>query len=543
MFGSMVPRSVLGKLLGITGLGAAALIGGAAFALSSVWSAVVEYHDLQREVVAEMEAATALQGEVGALPLAWKNYLLRGEAQAQREANWERFVEANAAVEARDQDLRALFTDPGVTAALDQFGEAHQSYVADLERARETLSGNGFAVDVVDDRLQGRTAPMLTALDELVTAVEERAETKATAVDQRAFSDVMTGLVVMGVVLLIGAAATVWMIRSVVIRPLQSIDEDLQQMVEGDFSQPVPTGADDELGRLAASAERLRVDMAKALGSVRDAAAQVASAAEELSTVAAETERGVERQRSDTEQVATAMNEMTTTVQEVARNAAMAAESAQAARDGSGGGRRTVEANADAVAAVNDAMEEASAAIERLSSQAEDIGEVIEVITSVAGQTNLLALNAAIEAARAGEAGRGFAVVADEVRALAQKTQSSTERIERIVGELRAGTGAAVSTIEASRERARAARERADEASRALDAIDAGVQEITDLTAQIATATEEQSSVSDEINRNILSITEVASTSAASVSQVAGSGRQLTELAGELQALSGRFRV
>lgn len=361
--------------------------------------------------------------------------------------------------------------------------------------------------------------------------------------DERAFNRATVGALGMGVLLIVAGVVTTWLIRSGVTRPLKQVDEDLQRMAEGDFSHAITLDSSDELGTLARSGERLRTDMAKALGEVRDAANEVASAAEELSTVASETSRGVEQQRSDTEQVASAMNEMSTTVQEVARNATQTAEAAREAQQGSHSGRGTVQENADAVASVNAALEEATGAIEKLDDQTKDIGEVIDVITNVAGQTNLLALNAAIEAARAGEAGRGFAVVADEVRTLAQKTQSSTDRIESIVDEVRNGTETAVNTIKESRERARVAEQKATEATQALDTIDAGVQVITDLTGQIATATEEQSSASEEINRNVSSMSDVASSNAASVNQVASSGQQLTQLAASLQELAGRFRT
>lgn len=543
MIRRLLPNSVLGKILGITGLSAGAVVVSAVVAFAGMWSVVQQYHDLERQVVGELKEEAALQREITAETIAWKNYLIRGQDEAQREVYWRRVVEAQDAAEAYMDELHETVSYPSAESALNRLQEAHAGYVERLDQARETLQANGFDVQAVEDELAGETQPVQDALRELETASAQYAESAATAMDERAFRRASFGALGMGLLLIVAGVVTTWLIRSGVTRPLKQVDEDLQRMAEGDFSHAITLDSSDELGTLARSGERLRTDMAKALGEVRDAANEVASAAEELSTVAAETSRGVDQQRSDTDQVASAMNEMSTTVQEVARNATQTAEAAREAQQGSHSGRRTVQENADAVASVNAALQDATSAIEKLDEQTRDIGEVIDVITNVAGQTNLLALNAAIEAARAGEAGRGFAVVADEVRTLAQKTQSSTDRIETIVEEVRHGTQAAVDTIKVSHERAQVAEGKAAEATQALDTIDAGVQVITDLTGQIATATEEQSSASEEINRNVSSMSDVASSNAASVNQIASSGRQLTQLAASLQDLAGRFRT
>lgn len=347
----------------------------------------------------------------------------------------------------------------------------------------------------------------------------------------------------MGLGLAFVAVALPWLVRRTVTGPLTDLVDDLQRMGGGDFSRRVKPGASDEVGRLARTAEGLRADLGGMLARLRNSASQIAAAAEELSTVSAETRGGVESQQSDTEQAATAMNQMTTTVQEVTRHAAESAESARTVSEETQQGLATVKANGDAVDEVTRAMRQGVEVIGDLDRHATDIGEVIDVISNIANQTNLLALNAAIEAARAGEAGSGFSVVAEEVRSLAEKTRQSTDRIGTIVEQVQDGAKSAVATMEQSFEKSEQAQQRAHEAQQALDQVAEGVTRITDFTAQIATATEEQSSVSDEINRNIAGVSEVASSSAASVSQITTSSDELARIASELQALSKRFVI
>ena len=409
--------------------------------------------------------------------------------------------------------------------------------------ATERLERNGFQADRIDQELEGLTEPVRDALAKLVRTIEERAAEKAALTEANAAAQLKLGLVAMGLAIIVTALALFWLVRRMVTRPLKVVVKDLQRMATGDFSRPVTQGSQDEVGALARNAEELRVQLGTMLGQLRDASTQVASAAEELSTVASETENGIEQQRNETNQAATAMTQMVASVQEVARHAAESAETSQSVKLDTDKGRDTIAANEQAVRAISEAMSGAAKVIQALDGHAADIGEVIDIITSIADQTNLLALNAAIEAARAGEAGRGFSVVADEVRSLARKTQESTDRIAATVQKVQAGSAAAVSAIETSRAKTEEARQQSEDARKALEAIGAGVALITDLTTQIAAATEEQNSVSEEINRNINGVSEVATQSATSIGQVTSSGEELARLAGDLKDMSARFVV
>jgi|25BtaG_2_1085352.scaffolds.fasta_scaffold00244_3 methyl-accepting chemotaxis protein len=536
-------NSVEHKLLSAAALGFLLLVIAASFALRETWSAVTAFDLLQEELAGEMGDSADLQRRFATETLAWKNYLIRGEDPAARADYWHTFEVAESGVEKNIRELDSQFDDPTVSAALAELDAEHGKMTRIIVDARDRLNSNGFQADRIDQELEGLTKPMREALVILVQTIEERAAEKAAQTEANAAAQLKMGMTAMGLAIVASAVLLFWLVRRTVTAPLKVVVRDLQRMAKGDFSHPVTQGSGDEVGVLANSAEDLRLQLGGMLGRLRDASTQVASAAEELSAVALDTEAGIERQRLDTDQAATAMNQMVATVQEVARHAAESAEASQNAKLDTDQGRDTITNNDQAVAAITDAMSEAAEVIQQLDTHAADIGEVVDIITSIADQTNLLALNAAIEAARAGEAGRGFSVVADEVRSLARKTQESTDRIAATVQKVQAGSTAAVGAIETSRAKTEDARRQAQEARRALEAIGNGVAQIADLNAQIATATEEQISASDEINRNITGVSEVAAQSATSISQVTSSSDELARLAGELKDMSARFVV
>ncbi|MBA1147825.1 methyl-accepting chemotaxis protein [Ectothiorhodospiraceae bacterium WFHF3C12] len=534
-------RTVERKLLGAAALGGLLLIAASLFAITQTWSAVTQFASLEKEVTRELRNASDLQRRFAAETIAWKNYLIRGADPALRSEYWSRFEAAEEGVAKNIMELRGQFSDPEVLERLNVFEKEHAAAVERLNEAREELLSNDFRANEVDSRLEGLTRPVRESLSELVVSVQRRADHKAEATTAHASSSLTAGLIAMAIGLLAGAAALMTLIRRTVTRPLGHLVSDLERLGTGDFSVAVAQGANDEVGTLARTIEGLRTELGGMLGRLRSHSEQVAAAAEELSNVSAETRSGIERQQGETEQAATAMNEMVATVQEVTRHAAQSAEMARQVDADSEDGRQKMRANAERADEVKAAMQEASTVISALDQHAADIGEVIEVISSIAAQTNLLALNAAIEAARAGEAGSGFSVVAEEVRSLAEKTRESTDRIGSIVDQVQSGSRTAVNSIDSTYSKTEQAQQGAQEAQRALEAIAGGVTEIKDLTAQIATATEEQSSVSEEINRNITGVNEIAASSAASISQVTTSSDELAKIASDLQAISARF--
>ncbi|MDB6143466.1 MAG: chemotaxis protein [Pseudomonas sp.] len=342
--------------------------------------------------------------------------------------------------------------------------------------------------------------------------------------------------------LLVGFIAA-WLITRLIVAPLRSVIRVAQQIAAGDLTSTVEVKRRDEIGQLMLAMQQMGAGLSGIVSGLQAGIEQLATSAHSLSAVTEQTNLEVNSQREETEQVATAMNQMTATVHDVARNAEEAANAAQTADDKVESGQKVVRQSMLRIEALATSATSASHSIENLSAEIQNIGKVLGVIKSVAEQTNLLALNAAIEAARAGEQGRGFAVVADEVRALAKRTQQSTEEIERLVISLQSGAQASVTQIKSSGELVKMAVSDALQTESALGSIAAAVSLIQQMNQQIAAAAEEQSSVAEEINRSVTSIRASADQSAMAMQGNAASSIELAQLGTELKGMVGHFRL
>jgi methyl-accepting chemotaxis protein len=349
--------------------------------------------------------------------------------------------------------------------------------------------------------------------------------------------------------LLLLAAGGYWLMHRTILLPLQRLVQDVKTMSagiaegRGDLTQRLGQTSKDELGELARSFNVYVGSLQQIIQEASGSSAQMSAAAEQLSVITNDSQRGVQQQQSEVDQVATAMNQMSATVQEVARNAAVAAEAARKANGEATTGKQVVSQTVNAINEVAAEVEAATTVIHQLNADSNQIGTVLDVIRGIAEQTNLLALNAAIEAARAGDQGRGFAVVADEVRTLATRTQESTREIQKMIEGLQVGTRNAVQVMEQGRSKAQASVQQAAGAGESLSSITGVVGTISDMNAQIASAAEQQGAVAEEINRNIVNISQVTGQTAAGAGQIADASRELAKLAMHLQTHVGRFKV
>jgi methyl-accepting chemotaxis protein len=342
--------------------------------------------------------------------------------------------------------------------------------------------------------------------------------------------------------LLVGLVAA-WVITRLIVAPLRSVIRVAQQIASGDLSGTVEVTRRDEIGQLMQAMQQMGAGLSHIVSGLQAGIEQLATSAQSLSAVTEQTNLEVSSQKEETEQVATAMNQMTATVHDVARNAEEAAQAAQTADGKVESGQQVVRQSMARIEQLADSATSASSSIESLSAEIQNIGTVLGVIKSVAEQTNLLALNAAIEAARAGEQGRGFAVVADEVRALAKRTQQSTEEIERLVSALRTAAQTSVQQIQSSGELVKLAVSDALQTESALGSIASAVSLIQQMNQQIAAAAEEQSSVAEEINRSVTSIRASADQSSLAMQGNAASSIELAQLGVELKGMVGHFRL
>ena len=342
--------------------------------------------------------------------------------------------------------------------------------------------------------------------------------------------------------LLVGVIAAVLITRQIT-RPLRETMAVVDRIASGDLTHNVIVTRRDELGVLQQGIARMGVTLRDLISGIRDGVTQIASAAEELSAVTEQTSAGVNSQKVETDQVATAMHEMTATVQEVARNAEEASQAAAAADGEAREGDKVVNEAIAQIERLASEVVRSTEAMSVLQQESDKIGSVMDVIKAVAEQTNLLALNAAIEAARAGEAGRGFAVVADEVRGLAQRTQKSTEEIEGLVAGLQNGTQQVSAVMNNSRALTDSSVALTRKAGLSLESITRTVSNIQSMNQQIAAAAEQQSAVAEEISRSIINVRDVSEQTAAASDETAASSVELARLGGQLQQMVSHFRV
>ncbi len=339
------------------------------------------------------------------------------------------------------------------------------------------------------------------------------------------------------------ALANYALLNVILLRKLRELSDAANAISGGDVRRRCEIESHDLIGEIVGSFNRMRENLRRVIGQIMNSTAQLASATEQMSVVIERSGEGLKRQQHESDQVATAINEMSATAQEVARNTAQAAQAAQQADAETRNGKLVATEAISAIDALAGAVGEASGVIHKLESESGNIGVVLDVIRGIAEQTNLLALNAAIEAARAGEQGRGFAVVADEVRTLASRTQKSTQEIREMIERLQTGADNAVQVMDQAGGMAKSGQDQVEKAAESLASIAGAVATINDMNTQVASAAEEQSAVTEEIHRNVVAISQVSTETADGARQSATASRQLARLATELQELVSQFRM
>ncbi|WP_047301400.1 methyl-accepting chemotaxis protein [Pseudomonas fluorescens] len=395
---------------------------------------------------------------------------------------------------------------------------------------------------LINTRIKDGTDQMGEQLNKLIAM--NAAGAKAASIQAGKYYDsAITGIIIVSVVAALATVLLAWLLTRSIVTPLNRAVEAARTIAGGNLSKRIEVDGKDEPARLLEALAAMQTNLRKTIEQIAGSATQLGAAAEELSAVTEEASRGLQQQNNEIEQAATAVNEMTAAVEEVARNAVSTSEASNQSTHAAREGRDQVVKTVDAIQTMTHDVQNTSHMIEGLAAQGRDIGKVLDVIRAIAEQTNLLALNAAIEAARAGEAGRGFAVVADEVRALAHRTAQSTQEIEKMVAGIQNGTGEAVSSMQQSNQRTQSTLEMARAAGVALEQITQSIHQINERNLVIASASEEQAQVSREVDRNLVNIRDLATQSAAGANQTSAATHELSRLAVDLNAMVARFVI
>jgi methyl-accepting chemotaxis protein len=435
--------------------------------------------------------------------------------------------------QARQQGFMALFEKWAAT-----------TQEIERQRTEEGRVGRSTAIELSFNEGSEHFDAMRQVIDELTGQVEKDAEAamqaaRATVENNHViqFSSLGFGLALCGLLILVFPR----MITGPLYRVIGAI-EDLAGG-EGDLTLRLNVESRDELGRLAGSLNQFLEKLHDLIGRVAVTSSQVRESSDRLLQLNGQTQEMVTNQHMSTDMVATAVNEMSATVQEVAKSASTAAQAASQADADARQGSGRVNSTTIAIRELAQDVEQATGVIHTLKSEAEGVGSVLDVIRGIAEQTNLLALNAAIEAARAGEQGRGFAVVADEVRTLASRTQQSTTEIQEMIERLQGGAQDAVAVMDAGREKFQKSVELAESAGQSLNEITQAVAAIRDMNAQIASAAEEQSTVTEDINRNVTEISASSDHTSQVSAQAAQASSILSEHAQELDQIVQNFKI
>ncbi|WP_440092778.1 methyl-accepting chemotaxis protein [Pseudomonas syringae] len=440
--------------------------------------------------------------------------------------------------------LGKLIVTPQGRQAFDELNKANVDYQAAQDHYLASVAAGNLesAVAISNGEMKNAADQVENTLKKLIGINDSKAERAGNQAD----AAYQQTLWMVGIFIAVGVVATLllaWLYTRSLTDPINESLNIAQRIAANDLSKDVPQSGSDEAAKLIAALAAMQTNLRSALTLIGDSSTQLAATSEEMHAVTEDASRTIQRQSNEIEMAATAVNQMSAAVEEVASNAASASEVTSQSSTAAMAGRAQVDETVTAINLMVSKVQLTSTEVQGLAVMATDISKVLDVIRAIAEQTNLLALNAAIEAARAGEAGRGFAVVADEVRALAHRTQQSTREIEQMVGSIQTGTGNAVTAMEQTSVQAHKTLEMANGAGKALLEITESISQINERNLMIATAAEEQAQVAREVDRSLVSIRDLSSQTSEGSNQTAIATAELSTLAAGLNRLTKQFRV
>lgn len=535
---AITPRAVIGFAILASLLVALGL-----FAHNRMGSLNRAAKDIGEVWLPSVEASAQLSGLMSELRLGEMNHVLLHDSTRMRQQE-QRMDEVIATLARVEREYRPLLVLDEERALLDQFVQRQQEYLeghaALLALSRDNRTDEA-SVLMGGAQLQ-RYEQVQRTLKQLI-ALDREAARASTAEAADVYSRASTAILAVLLVALAASVTIAWLLTRSIVVPIRQAVSCADRIAARDLTGEIASDGDDEPAQLMKAMRSMQASLHDTIEQIGDSAALLAAAAEQLNAVTEEGNRSLARQNDEIEMAATAVNEMSAAVEEVARNASSTAEASSLSERAAGNGRARVGQTVRSIRQMNAEIGQTARLVEGLASQAQDIGKVLDVIRAIAEQTNLLALNAAIEAARAGEAGRGFAVVADEVRSLANRTQQSTQEIQGLIEQLQDGANDAVAAMRGSASHAQSNLVEADSAAQALGRIVATVEELDGLNQQIATAAEEQSQVAQDIDRNITNVSGLSEQAHEGTAAVLSANQRVKEHMAGLRVVLGRFRT
>jgi hemerythrin-like metal-binding protein len=525
------------KLYGLIGASLIVLTIISLLAIFGTRSLISQYRNLGEEDGVQKEFSLQAANHLGIAVQAFKNKLVRGDAASEKA-----FEEATGMIESWLNGYASVSDGPEETKLAEDARKALAHYrgtFADLVKTR-AKNANALTVDRTLAHGADKTLREAIVKMEELAAINYAAKQKTVNASAAFINLVQIVLAVLAVVF--GLVAGSIIIRKI-IASISAVSAAAKQVSQGDLSSEVPITSNDEIGEMAGSFNVMIKNVRRVVEQINTATSTLAASSEELSATSEELSKGSNDLASQTEQVVTAMTEVSQTIMDMARNASQAADASKTTSETATKGKQVIETTANGMASIATTVQGAAATIEELGRSSAQIGEIVATINGIADQTNLLALNAAIEAARAGEQGRGFAVVADEVRKLAERTSQATRDIGQRISAIQQAAAESVDAMKRGSDEVDKGVGLAQEASGSLDSIVTASSNATDMVQRIAAATEEQSAATEEVSQNMETISGITRQSAASTEQVKSSAEGLAKLAVELKETASWFKM
>ncbi len=534
--------SIQSRLIAAVSAGVLLFIIISGIAISLLNQAISDYNQLIAGSVAQERSINAMNFKFKVQVQEWKNVLLRGKDPQKLKQYWNQFEEMHNAIQREGAELDSHLSGESHL-KVEAFLRAHQQAFGRYQTGLDAFKAAGFDAAAGDAAVAGIDREPTTLLQEsaeLISAQVAQATEHNLQRSQRV-SFWANSLIVLGAIAVVFLVLMI--LRKSLLQPLALINDHLGQLADGNFRQPLRFSGSGELGRLSANIDKVQQSVAEVITAVQQSMNTLTQASNSITKSSSSLAGYADETHHATDQVSAAITEMSNTVQEVATNASGAAEAAQSADNSARSGLKVMDNTLDAINLLSKEVDHVGSAMNKLEQDTSRIGSVLDVIKNVAEQTNLLALNAAIEAARAGEQGRGFAVVADEVRSLAKRTQDSTAEIQQIIEAVQQGAAKAMQAMKTSQEKTDVTLEMAGQAGQSINQITQSISAILGMNMQIATAAEEQSYAAEEINKNVVKVANLISDLNRDAQQSAQIARQLDSTAKGLENQIAHFAI